>query len=411
MWNNKKTDTINQNQMYSSHRKGGKKVLDIELRNKVIHLTWLKAYLNIGTDCPTWAFFADAIIKDDIPPSHNIDTDLESRILPIMQDWEPRSKASTLLEDLKVMMKLAKGLKVQLSAVDPSEEVQSDLPIWYHVCSVPSIRKLYKTRAARCLRKKHGICLVKDALQMLEQTPDGHTPQIGCRCTNCHRSRNKLKCSHPHKCVSLTATLIKKIYPKWNLTINTGPVHQALPTEGNKGEDNTTTTFDPLNTTTELKEAITIFGKSLTEPASRTSKAPPPDAESTLETTVYTNGACINNGRENARASSGVWYGENDLRNRKVQVPQEEQSNQTGELFAVLLAVRNHPGNKDLCIVSDSKYVIEGLTKHTKKWEDRGWIDVQHRELFWSITAWLRWRSGKTKFKWVKGHKGNRHWG
>ena len=58
--------------------------------------------------------------------------------------------------------------------------------------------------------------------------------------------------------------------------------------------------------------------------------------------------------------------------------------------------------------MSDSKYVIEGLTKHTKKWEDRGWIDVQHCDLFRSITAWLRWRSSKIKFKWVKGHNGNR---
>ena len=30
MWNSEKADTVNQNQMYTSHRKGGKKVLDIE---------------------------------------------------------------------------------------------------------------------------------------------------------------------------------------------------------------------------------------------------------------------------------------------------------------------------------------------------------------------------------------------
>ena len=96
MWNGEKADTVNQNQMYASHRKGGKKVLDMETRNKAIHLTWLKAYLNLGADRPTWTYFADAIIREDIPPSHKIDHDLESRIMPIVQDWEPKTRGSSL---------------------------------------------------------------------------------------------------------------------------------------------------------------------------------------------------------------------------------------------------------------------------------------------------------------------------
>ena len=52
--------------------------------------------------------------------------------------------------------------------------------------------------------------------------------------------------------------------------------------------------------------------------------------------------------------------------------------------------------------------MIEGLTKHSKKWEDRGWIDVQHSDFFQSIVAWLRWRNAKTKFRWVKGHNGTK---
>jgi hypothetical protein len=44
-----------------------KKVLDVEARNKAIHLTWLKVYLCLGKDRPTWAYFADTIIGSDIP--------------------------------------------------------------------------------------------------------------------------------------------------------------------------------------------------------------------------------------------------------------------------------------------------------------------------------------------------------
>ena len=180
MWNSEKTDTVNQNQMYASHQKGGKKVLDMETCKKAIHLTWLKAYLNLRTDCPTWTYFADAIIREDIPSSHKIDHDPESWIMPIVQDWEPKTRRSSLPEDLKAMMKLVKEFNVQLSATSPSRETQLDLPIWYHVCLAPSVCKLYKTRLAKCLRRRHKVSLVKDALDLLEQTPEDHTPHTNC---------------------------------------------------------------------------------------------------------------------------------------------------------------------------------------------------------------------------------------
>lgn len=91
-----------------------------------------------------------------------------------------------------------------------------------------------------------------------------------------------------------------------------------------------------------------------------------------------------------------------------MRVAHREQSNQTGELIAIFLAVKAHPPEEDICIVSDSRYAIDGLTKNLRKWEDRDWADVQHREIFKSITAWMRWRSGKTRMKWVKGHNGTR---
>ena len=136
------------------------------------------------------------------------------------------------------------------------------------------------------------------------------------------------------------------------------------PPDDSRTPDDSTITFNTSNYTTELKEAIMIFGETLAEPASITKPAPRPDEETAPETMVYTDGACDNNGKENASAGSGVWYDDKDPRNQCVRVPLQEQSNQTGELFAILLAVRNHPPNKDLTIVSDSKYAIDGLTKN-----------------------------------------------
>lgn len=39
---------------------------------------------------------------------------------------------STLLEDLRVMLKLAKEYNVHMLAVNPVKAVRDELPLWYH---------------------------------------------------------------------------------------------------------------------------------------------------------------------------------------------------------------------------------------------------------------------------------------
>lgn len=65
------------------------------------------------------------------------------------------------------------------------------------------------------------------------------------------------------------------------------------------------------------------------------------------------------------------------------------------------------PNNTLIHIISDSKYVIEGMTKHASKWEDVGWTDVKNAEALCDLLARLRGRSARTTFEWVKGHTGN----
>ena len=82
-------------------------------------LTWLKAYLNIGDERATWMYFADALIATDIPSYLNIDKDPESRIMPIIQTWTTRAKGSTLPDDLRMMLKLAREYNIQISTPNP----------------------------------------------------------------------------------------------------------------------------------------------------------------------------------------------------------------------------------------------------------------------------------------------------
>jgi ribonuclease HI/exonuclease III len=405
LWDNEGSDTVNRAQMSAPHDRGGKKMLNLEARNKAVHLTWLQAYLNVGGNRPTWAYFADAIIGSDIPKSQRVDGDPESRIMPILQTWQTRTRRSNLPEDLYMMLRLAKEFNVSVSAPNPSLMAKMRLPLWYHVHSKPAARKLYRTKTAGCLRRKHRVRLVQDAVTMLGSISNDHRPAVNCKCASCRSLRATEKCSHPFECINMAATLIERIHPEWN------PLHAAQanpphPPTGQEDPPGGGIVFTKERANASLRDTITIFTDPLKGDVRTAGDSPEPADPPPQPTTVYTDGACTNNGNEDAAAGLGVWFGENDPRNISMRVPLNPQTNQTGELMAVLLAVKSHPPNGDLTIASDSRYVIDGLTRNIKKWESRNWTDTSHGALFKCIAAWMRWRSGKTTLTWVKGHSG-----
>jgi ribonuclease HI len=124
------------------------------------------------------------------------------------------------------------------------------------------------------------------------------------------------------------------------------------------------------------------------------------------EITVYTDGSCLNNGKQNAKCGSGVWLEEGSQHNRALRIPGPNQSNQVGEIAAVVAALEKLPNYTPLIIKTDSRYMIDGLTIHLKKWEDRGWIGIKNKEWFKRAAYLLRRRTATTKFKWVRGHSG-----
>ena len=73
----------------------------------------------------------------------------------------------------------------------------------------------------------------------------------------------------------------------------------------------------------------------------------------------------------------------------------------------IIAALEVVPHYQPAKILSDSKYVIEGLTTHLEPWENNGWIGIRNANLFKKAVHLLRCRSAKTTIKWVKGHNGN----
>jgi len=97
---------------------------------------------------------------------------------------------------------------------------------------------------------------------------------------------------------------------------------------------------------------------------------------------VYTDGGCSNNGKRNAVAGIGIFFGVGDPRNVSRRI-QGKQTNNTAELTAILeaYALLEPDMDKRITIVSDSEYAIRCVTSYGDKCEKQGWSEIPNREL------------------------------
>ena len=100
---------------------------------------------------------------------------------------------------------------------------------------------------------------------------------------------------------------------------------------------------------------------------------------------VYTDGSCSNNGRDNALAGIGIFFGRNDNRNISKKL-EGKQTNNTAELSAIIetyYIIENDILNgKKIAIVSDSEYAIKCVSSYGEKCYNKGWnVDIPNKEL------------------------------
>ena len=91
---------------------------------------------------------------------------------------------------------------------------------------------------------------------------------------------------------------------------------------------------------------------------------------------VFTDGACSNNGKPDAKAGIGIYFGENDSRNLSKRV-NGKQSNNTAELSAILevfdILKEDILLGNDIMIYSDSTYSIRWCGEYGEKCEKNNW--------------------------------------
>jgi len=122
---------------------------------------------------------------------------------------------------------------------------------------------------------------------------------------------------------------------------------------------------------------------------------------------VYTDGACSNNGKENASAGIGIFFGIDDIRNVSKKI-EGKQTNNTAELSAIIETysiIENDIRNgKKIAIVSDSEYAIKCVSFYGEKCYQKGWItDIPNKELV-KIAYELYKAKSNIQFIHVKAH-------
>jgi ribonuclease HI len=133
--------------------------------------------------------------------------------------------------------------------------------------------------------------------------------------------------------------------------------------------------------------------------------------------TIYTDGCCLGNGKEGARAGYGVYVtdgsGASVFSNGFKLADEEAQTNQRAELTALLYALNYAAENTGTGfeIYSDSRYAIDCVTRWGPGWETSGWRKsdgkpVLHSDLIRSCVVLARDLGDRAKIYHVEAHTG-----
>ncbi|KAJ6532977.1 hypothetical protein B0H19DRAFT_965261, partial [Mycena capillaripes] len=306
-------------------------------RNEAITITWLKSYLNFGEDRPLWAFVADELLARK---AHISDTNIDEllRYNTYLQTWNTKSRE--LSADLASMVDAAKDHGLKMEGIAISREIQRAVPIWFHQKSTAN-RTLFTggthhKNTIRCLRHTHSMVSTGDAEILARKLRSiRHRSAWNCRCDACQNTRlNHPQCRDPNACFKRAKLMLDSLLPKWNPLLPQ-PEDWETDLERVPTQDENTETFNPKVTTHgTLADTFRIFTNEEVggDEAPDTKLDPEPDEE---EIVVYTDGSAINNGKDDAKAGSGIYFGDGDIRNMAIRIPDDlGPSNQVAEMLA-----------------------------------------------------------------------------
>ena len=134
-----------------------------------------------------------------------------------------------------------------------------------------------------------------------------------------------------------------------------------------------------------------------------------PDYKEEPDYYIYTDGACSNNGKTNAIAGIGIYFGENDSRNLSEKIVEGKQTNNIAELTAILRAYTIIENDiilgKHIAIVTDSEYAMKCVSSYGEKCHKEGWKkDIPNKDLVKKVYELYHDKREFIQFIHIKAH-------
>lgn len=121
---------------------------------------------------------------------------------------------------------------------------------------------------------------------------------------------------------------------------------------------------------------------------------------------IYTDGACRGNPGPGGWGASLRYNG----KQKDLYGSEQETTNNRMELMAVIQALESLSRPCAVKVYTDSKYVLEGMTKWLPGWKKRGWKTSAKKPVK-NVELWQRLDTivqvNDVSWQWVKGHSGD----
>jgi ribonuclease HI len=127
------------------------------------------------------------------------------------------------------------------------------------------------------------------------------------------------------------------------------------------------------------------------------------------ETLIWTDGACQGNPGPGGWAALVI--ASDDQPPLELSGGAPHTTNNIMEMTAALEGLRSLPDGSRVCVVTDSRYLLDGMTSWMAGWKKRGWKTaggdpVKNRAIWEALDAEVG-RHESVRWHWVRGHVGN----
>jgi ribonuclease HI len=288
------------------------------------------------------------------------------------------------------------------------------MPAWHHAYSIEGPRKkTYNNKWGRCHQETHSFTTTGDLYHhVMKNKNSEHRNRYDCDCYGCYADRLD-GCQDPIACRRSADDKLGMIRIDWN------PKHRAAMRSWEKKDDDPqeeenpdpepedrelvwVPRIQPNNDPNEHVKVFTSGRRDICIPQIDTRD----QARRVSTITLYTDGSSLENGEQDSRTGSGVWYGPEDERNRAIRLPPLFTTNNAAELAAILIAIQDNREAGKLIIHLDSQYAIDAVTTHLGQWVDEGFIRRQNKEILQTIYGELLHMETEIALKKVEGHSG-----